>query len=63
MQTTKLNKEAIFTEGGGRHSKTFFKVKKKKKKKKTSKPRTVAEGFKNINITNLSILGDKGYVS
>lgn len=26
-------------------------------------PGTVAEGFKNINITNLSILGDKVYVS
>lgn len=60
VQSTKLNKEAIFTEGGGSQGKTFFF---KIKNDFSSKPRTVAEGFKNTNITNLSILGDKGCTS
>lgn len=59
VPNTKLNKEVIFIDGGGRHGKTFFRI----KNDFPSKPRMVAEGFKNINITNLSIPGDKGYVS
>jgi len=59
VQTTKLNKEAIFAGRDERRGKAFLKI----KNDFSSKPRTVAEGFKNINTTNLSIPGDKGYVS
>lgn len=44
MQATKLNKEAIFTERDARQGKAFLKI----KNDFSSKPRTVAEGFKNI---------------
>lgn len=48
-----------FYRGDERQGKAFLKI----KDDFSSKPRTVAEGFRNINTTNLSIPGDKGYVS